>query len=134
MMAVLPILGLVAAGLAAAGSIAGGISQMNNANAQAKYEKQAAAENARRQSVDAKRQLGKMRANYGASGVTLDERQAVCETVICAFLAAPECVIRIAERELEALDPEPHKGACGRVHRQQRRLRVALLEVLVDHH
>lgn len=70
-MAFLPILGLVAAGVSAVGAVAGGVSQMNAANAAADYEKKAAAENARRQSVDARRQLGKMRAGYGASGVTM---------------------------------------------------------------
>ena len=47
--------------------------------------------------------------------MTLDERQAVCETVVCAFLTAPECVVRIAERELEPLDPEPHDAGFGEI-------------------
>jgi hypothetical protein len=45
---------------------------MNAANAAASYEKQAAAENARRPSVDAKKQIGRMRAQFGAAGVTME--------------------------------------------------------------
>lgn len=71
-MAVLPIIALVGAAVSAAGAIAGGISQQAAANNAAKYEKQAAAENARRQSVDAQKQIGRARANYGASGVTME--------------------------------------------------------------
>lgn len=68
----LPLLALAATAVAAAGAVAGGISQMNQASAAADYEKKAAAENARRQSIDAQKQLGRARANYGASGVTME--------------------------------------------------------------
>jgi hypothetical protein len=71
-MAFLPILALAATVISAVGAVAGGISQMNAANAAADYEKKAAAENARRQKIDAQKQIGRVRANYGASGVTME--------------------------------------------------------------
>src|SRR5437867_3153463 len=70
--ATLLVLGLVGAGVSAAGAVAGGISQSNAANAAADYAKKAAAENARRQSIAAQQQIDRARANYGASGVTAE--------------------------------------------------------------
>jgi hypothetical protein len=71
-MAVLPVLALAATAVSAAGTLASGISQMNAANAAASYAKKAAAENARRNAVAAQKQIGGIRANYGASGVTVE--------------------------------------------------------------
>ena len=49
------------------------------------------------------------------------------------FVAAPHRVVGVAEPVVEALQPQPPERPLGRVGRPQRRLRVALLEVLHDH-
>jgi hypothetical protein len=79
-MAAVPIIALAAGGLMSA---VGAINQGNSAKAAADYNAQVAEQNAelsrqqgieeeRRTRIMAKKQLGDMRANYGASGITLE--------------------------------------------------------------
>jgi len=58
----------VSAGLAVMSSV----QQKKAADNAADQAKQAARENARRQSVEARKRIGLMRANYGASGVSIE--------------------------------------------------------------
>ena len=63
----------------------------------------------------------------------VEQGELVAEPVARVVLSAAQGVVRTAER-VEPLDEETPLGALGRVGRPERRLRIALLEVLVDDH
>jgi hypothetical protein len=70
--AIVPVITAVTA-LATVGlTVASSVQQRKAANNAADQAQQAARENARRQSIEARKRIGLMRANYGASGVAIE--------------------------------------------------------------
>lgn len=69
---VVPIIAAAATVASVGLTVASSMSQAKRADDAADQAKQAARENARRYAVDARKRIGLMRANYGASGVTMD--------------------------------------------------------------
>lgn len=70
--AIVPVIAAVATVASVGLTVASSISQKKAANDAADQAKQAARENARRQSIEARKRIGLMRANYGASGVAIE--------------------------------------------------------------
>lgn len=69
---IVPIIAAVATVASVGLTVASSMQQAKQADKAADQAKQAARENARRQSIEARKRIGLMRANYGASGVAIE--------------------------------------------------------------
>ena len=82
---------------------------------------------------DQPRQVGDLDEPERAVDPLVEIRKTVVEPLPSPVLAPAERVVGVAERIVEAVDAQPGKRTRGGIGGKQRRLGVALLEVLHDH-